>query len=124
MEKRMMSIALYSMLLLFYAAIVMYVFFAIVHADKLANFQTGMIFEIIGFVLLAYFIIGGIAFSPIKVGFFPALLIITIVYTVILDAVNLVFITTITNPFFVLINLVLLFVYCMVAIPIYIMGRK
>lgn len=124
MEKRKLSIFLYSFLLCFYVGIVMYVFFAMIHIEKLSNFHAAFIFEIIGFLFLAYFIIGGIIYSPIKIGFFPALLIITIVYTVILDALNFVFIGVLPNASFILVNLIILFVYCMIAVPIYIMGKK
>lgn len=108
----------------FYIAIIMYTFFAVLHIDTLENFGTAMVFEIIGFVLLAYFILGNIVSKPVKTGFFVPLIMVTVFYTIILDVVNLAFIVTMPHAFFTLTNMVLLFVYCLVSIPMYIMGRR
>ena len=124
MGKRALSVALYSFMLLFYIGIVFYFLIEILHADTLSNFLAASIFEIIGFVFLAYFLISGLAISPVKMGYFPSLLIVTIVYIVLLNVVNFALISVISGPFFILLNLILLFVYGLVAIPIYIMGRK
>lgn len=124
MGKKSLTAILSSLVVCFYIAIIMYVFFAILHIDTLANFGSAMIFEIIGFVLLAYFILGNIFSKPIKTGYFVPLLMVTIIYTVILDIINLALIFSISHVFFVLSNLIILFVYCLISIPMYIMGRK
>jgi hypothetical protein len=124
MGKREVTATLSTLLIAFYVAIIMYVFFAILHIDTLANFETGIAFEIIGFVLLAYFILGNIFSKPIKTGFFVPLILATVVYTVILDVINIACITTMPHSFFILFNFILLFVYCLVSIPMYIMGRR
>ena len=124
MQKKGLTVGLSTFAICFYIAIIMYVFFAILHIDTLVNFETGLAFEIIGFVLLTYFIIGNIVSKPIKTGFFVPLLMITIIYTVLLDIINIAFITSIPHVFFVLVHFVILFIYCVVSIPIYIMGRR
>ena len=124
MGKRALSVALYSFMLVFYLGIVLYIFIEILHADTLSNFLAASIFEIIGFVFLAYFLISGLAVSPVKMGYFPSLLIVTIVYIVLLNVVNFTLISVVSGSFFILLNLILLFIYGLVAIPIYIMGRK
>ena len=124
MGKRALSVALYSFMLVFYLGIVLYIFIEILHADTLSNFLAASIFEIIGFVFLAYFLISGLAVSPVKMGHFPSLFIVTTVYIVLLNVVNFALISVISGSFFILLNLILLFVYGLVAIPIYIMGRK
>ncbi len=108
----------------FYIAIIMYLFFAVLHIDALANFETAITFECIGFLLLGYFIIGNIVSKQIKTGYFVPLLMGTIIYTVLLDVLNIAFIVTMPHVFFVLANLVLLFIYCLISIPMYVMGRK
>lgn len=108
----------------FYVAIILYVFFAVLNINTLENFASALIFEIMGFLALAYFIFCNMFSNPIKVGYFVPLVMTTVVYTVILDAVNIACITTVGNVFFTLIHLVLLFAYCLVSIPMYLMGRR
>lgn len=111
-------------LLAFYIGIIMYVFFSILHIEALANFESAMAFEIIGFLLLIYFIIGNLLSKRIKVGFLIPLVMVTVIYTVILDVINIAFIVTMPHVFFVLSNFCLLFVYCLISIPMYIMGKR
>lgn len=111
-------------LLAFYIGIIMYVFFAVLHIQIFANFESAMIFEIIGFLLLSYFVMSNLLSKRIKAGFFVPLVMVTVIYTVILDVINIVCIITMPHVFFVLLNVVLLFVYCLVSMPMYIMGRK
>ena len=124
MEKKGLATVLSSVILCFYAVIIMYVFFAILHIDILANFESAMVFEIIGFALLTFFVLSNSLSKSIKNGYLVPLIMITVIYTVILDVVNLVLVTTMPNVFFVLTNFVLLFIYCLISIPMYIMGRK
>lgn len=111
-------------LLAFYIGIIMYAFFAILHIEMLANFESAMAFEIIGFLLLIYLVMGNLLFKRIKAGFFAPLVMVTVIYTVILDVINIVFIMTMPHVFFVLSNFVLLFIYCLISIPMYIMGKR
>ena len=124
MQKRGLAIGLSAFAICFYIVIIMYVFFAVLHIESLANFGMGMIFEIIGFLLLTYFILGNILLKPIKIGFFVPLLMVNISYTVLLDVINLIFIISMPHVYFVLVNLILLFVYCVISIPMYVMGRR
>lgn len=123
MKKGLISV-LTGCLLTFYIGIIMYVFFAILHIETLANFESAMLFEIIGFLLLSYFVMSNLLSKRIKAGFFVPLVMVTVIYTVILDVINIVFIITMPHMFFLLSNFVLLFVYCLVSMPMYIMGRK
>lgn len=123
MKKGLISV-LTGCLLTFYIGIIMYIFFAILHIETLANFESAMLFEIIGFLLLSYFVMSNLLSKRIKAGFFVPLVMVTVIYTVILDVINIVFIITMPHMFFLLSNFVLLFVYCLVSMPMYIMGRK
>jgi hypothetical protein len=124
MGKKGVTVALTTFIIAFYVAIIMYVFFAVLHIHALANFISAMTFEIIGFCLLTYFVLGNILAKPIKTGYFVPLILVTVVYTIALDVINLACVATMSNVFFVLANLVLLFIYCLVSIPMYIMGRR
>ncbi|SES66264.1 hypothetical protein SAMN02910413_0348 [Pseudobutyrivibrio sp. C4] len=108
----------------FYVAIILYVLFAVLNIDTLENFVSALVFESIGFISLAYFIFCNMFSKPIKVGYFVPLLMATIIYTIVLDVVNIACVATVGSVFFTLINLVLLFVYCLVSIPMYLMGRR
>lgn len=81
-------------------------------------------FEIIGFLVLAYFIFCNMFSNPIKVGYFVPLVMTTVIYTIVLDVINIACITSVSSVFFALIHLVVLFVYCLVSIPMYLMGRR
>lgn len=124
MGKRKMTTVFSIFLLGFYMAIVMYIFFSISHIDTLKNFEVALTFEIIGFVLLGYFVLGNILSKPIKTGYFVPLIMVTVIYTIILDIVNLVCVVTVPNALFILLNLIILFIYCMISVPMYIMGRR
>lgn len=111
-------------LLIFYITIIFYVFFAVLNINTLENFVPALIFEIIGFLVLAYFVLGNMFSNSIKVGFLIPLLMITVVYTIVLDVINIACITSVGSVFFTLIHLVVLFVYCLVSIPMYLMGKR
>lgn len=81
-------------------------------------------FGIIGFLALAYFIFCNMFSNPIKVGYFVPLVMTTVIYTIVLDVINIACITSVSSVFFTLIHLVVLFVYCLVSIPMYLMGRR
>lgn len=123
MGRKGLTVTLSLFMLCFYIGIIMYVMFRILHVDVLANFEAAMAFELIGFLLLTHFVLCGIWTGTIKTGYFVPLMMVTILYTVILDIINFWCVTEMKNVWFVLVHFVLLFVYCMISIPMYIMGR-
>lgn len=56
---------LFSFILCFYTAIILHVFFAVLHISTLENFEAALVFEGIGFALWFYLIFS----APIKTGF-------------------------------------------------------
>ena len=87
-------------------------------------------FLIIGVLIIGY-IIGyythsptNIIYKPIKIGFFVPLMVVTVIYTIVLDVVNLALMVTMPHVLFLLTNFCLLFIYCLISTPMYIMGRK
>lgn len=123
MRKGLVSV-LAACLLVFYIAIIMYVYFAIIHIEALANFESAMAFEIIGFLLLAFFVMSNLLSKRIKTGFFVPLVMVTVIYTIILDVINIACIVSIPHVIFMLLNFVLLFIYCLISMPMYVMGRR
>jgi hypothetical protein len=119
-----MKKVLSAFVLAFYIAIIMYVFFAVLHIDTLKNFVFAMAFEVIGFIALAYFIFGYILSRAVKIGYFVPLMLVTVVYTIILDAVNILLVSSVGPIIFTLINFILLFFYFMISVPMYLMGRR
>ena len=117
--------AIFTIILLaFYITIILFTSFAVLHIDKVNNFATALVFEIIGFVLLAFFILVNIFGSKVKVGYLASLIGTTVFYTVILDVINLGLVRTMPHNLFFLVNLIVLFIYCLISVPIYIMGIK
>lgn len=118
--KKVLSCSLW----VFYVVIILYVFFGVLNINTLENFVLAMIFEIIGFLALAYFIFSNMFSNPIRVGYFVPLVMATVIYTIVLDVINITCITVMSSVFFMLIHLVVLFVYFLVSILMYLMGRR
>lgn len=123
-NKKGLSLFFASLMLAFYFFIVMFAFFEILKIDLLENFFTAIIFEIIGFAILACLVLVKILSKQIKLGYFVPLVIVTVVYTILINLMNFVGITFVPNAFFTLIHLVVLFVYCLLSIPMFIMGLR
>jgi len=122
--KKSISFTLSAFLLLFYAVVILYSLFAIVQIHTLSNFPIGMLFEIIGLCILAVVILSAVSSRSIKLAYQVSLIIVTLLYTIILDAVNLALIAALDGALFGLLHLGLLFVYCLVSIPMYIVGKR
>lgn len=117
--------AIFTIILLaFYITIVLFTFFAVLHIEKANNFATAIIFELIGFALLSFFILANILGSTVKVGYLASLIGTTVVYTVLVDVINMGLVRSLSHNVFFLINLIVLFIYCLISFPIYIMGIK
>ncbi len=112
------------MVAVLYVTIVIYVLFVVLQIDIIANLGVALISEIIGFFVLAWLIYGNILFGFVKTGYFIPLILAAVVYTIILSVLNFWAVLTMPTIVFTLVHLLLLFVYCIVSIPMYIMGRK
>ncbi len=110
-------------LLVFYMAVMLYIFFAVLHFHLLPNFATGMAFEILGFCFLAILLLGNTISKPIKNGYFIPLVITTAGYTILLNLLNVLAAVFMPVVFF-LLHFVLLFVFCLVFIPMYLLGKQ
>lgn len=127
MKKREITIALSAILFVFYVSTILYVSIGVMHVDMLVNYFSSIIYQVIGFVFLAYFIFCNIVSRSMKTGYLVPLIIATVLYTVAVNVVNVALVAlvaSIPHVFFVLINRGLLILYALVSIPMYVMGRK
>lgn len=124
MKKREFALGFCVFMIFFYIAIVMYTLFFSLNIRTLGNFIAALFFEFIGIIVIAYFLLSNILSSNIKIGFFAPLIMINIFYILLLNVLNLGCITMMSFSTFVLLNLLILFIYCLISAPMYIMGRK
>lgn len=124
MNKKGLAFFLTAFLIAFYTVIIFFLMLSILNIDDTDNFGTAIIFEIIGIALLVFFILGGILSKSVSTGYFVSLIMVTLIYTIVLDIINMAMSKTMSHNYFVLANLIVLFIYCMISIPMYVMGRK
>lgn len=111
-------------LLALYGGIIIYLFLAVLHGDTLENFASAMAFELISFLTLICVIVGNILSERVKIGYFAPLVFVTVIYAVILDVVNAAYIATMSKSGFLLLNLILLFLYCCISLPLFVMNKR
>ena len=124
MKKREFALGFCVFMIFFYIAIVMYTLFFSLNIRTLGNFIAALFFEFIGIIVIAYFLLSNILSSNIKIGFFAPLIMINIFYILLLNVLNLGCITMMSSSTFVLLNLLILFIYCLISATMYIIGRK
>ncbi len=124
MSKKGLAAILSACMVTFYAAIIMYVFWGIFHVQGLRNFETALFFEIISFIFLMYVVLDSIICRAKNTIYVVPRVMYTIVYVIILDVLNVGFIAIMPHVYLVLLNLVLLFIYCLISIPMYIIGKR
>lgn len=107
-----------------YMGIVMYLLFAFLYREGSVNFASAAVFEIISFVPLVYLVISNILSKRIKTGYFVPLVMTAVIYTIVLDVVNIAYTAHMAQPGFILLHLILLFIYCLISMPVFVMGRR
>ena len=113
-----------AILLVFYATIFSIITFGIIKFQRHDQFAVSMIFEIIGFLLLAAVaVVNMIANPPIKTGFFAPLTLATLFYTMLLHFLNIGLVQFLPAIWGVLLNLILLFIYLGIGIMMVVAGR-
>lgn len=121
---KLIILASVFLLLAFYYAIVLYVLFNIAHIYISKNFVCSLVFEGIGFAALLFVLLINSISKSIKTGYYIPLVISTILYSLLLSFLNLSGAFIIPDVFFFLIHMVLLFLYLLIAIPMFIMGKQ
>ena len=126
MEKKSSPLSgiLTLLLYLFYAAIMLFIMFELRGIKEAANYKAAMLFEGIGFVIGALVILSRSFAAKLDIGFFIPVLGITMLYTVVLHVLCIILLSIFSSKIFLLVNLLLLFVYCLVTVPMVLMNRK
>lgn len=125
---RSTKIALSLIPVALYIVIIEYVLFAIVKITESDNFIAGFVFETVGIVFLVAVIMAALGLitgvGNIKIGFLVPIISITVLYTALLDLINILGTLTMSGTWFVLLHLLLLFVYLVITIPMLIAGKS
>lgn len=125
---RSTKIALSLIPVALYIVIIEYVLFAIVKITESDNFIAGFVFETVGIVFLVAVIMAALGLitgvGNIKIGFLVPIITITVLYTALLDLINIFGTLTMSGTWFVLLHLLLLFVYLVITIPMLIAGKS
>lgn len=125
---RSTKIALSLIPVALYIVIIEYVLFAIVKITESDNFIAGFVFETVGIVFLVAVIMAALGLitgvGNIKIGFLVPIITITVLYTALLDLINILGTLTMSGTWFVLLHLLLLFVYLVITIPMLIAGKS
>lgn len=111
-------------ILAFYIGILMFIYFPVLHIDEAENFKAAMTFEVIGLLILLLLVIGNIVLPHVKTGYFVPLIMVSAAYTLIRNIMTMAFVDFMPSVVFILLNLILLFLYCILSIPMYMMGKK
>ena len=113
-----------SFITVFYFIIMMYLFFGIMHMEQKTNFYAVLIFEIIAFLILEFIILNGILSEKIKIAYFIPTVMVTVVYKGLVDIFCILYVSYMEKENFILLNMIVLFSYCLISFPMRIMGRK
>ena len=118
-KMKLLSVAV---VLLGIALIIAYVFVTVKHVDVLDNFIPAVVFECSAFLILVMSVTIAMK-RKIKLGFSVPLVLITLVFVIIINGLNITFIDQVEQTYFVIMNAILLILYFIIFFPIYIMGR-
>ena len=124
MTKRSKTRLIYAVLLVFYACIVYFALFKIVPIDVTNNIIIGGVFELIGICALGLLLIGNGSLFHIKIGYMVPLIICNVIYAVALHLINLLLTLAVAPIALFFVNIVCLFIFCLVSIPMLHMGQR
>ncbi len=124
-KKKTMAVMLAAIILVFYTVIIEYISFAVMNIAAYKNFVASMVFQSIGIVLLFIVILGSVAKGKnVKIGFLVPIVICTVIYVAIVNCINFIGVAVMSGTIFVLLHLILLFVYSVIVMPMYIIGKQ
>lgn len=126
MEKeriKTITMLLSLIIFLFYCVIIGYILFQVVNLDEHKNFVCGIIFEGIGILMLLITVMFGIL-KKVKIGFLLPVIVCTVIYTIILNSLNFFAYVAMTSNVFFLVHMVVLFIYLLIVVPMFVMGKQ
>ncbi len=120
-KRKTMLLGMALLLLFFYILIIMYVFFIVIKIYFFPTFAAALLFEGIGVCALAAIILMACGSWRIKASYLISLSVFTVLYIFFLNLLNMLGGVFIQPVFFILLHMGLLFVYCLVSVPMYTM---
>lgn len=122
-SKAGLKLVLTGLLIVLYMAIAIVSLFVFTDTSN-DNFVVGLIFDIISFVFIFFFVYMNMFTEKMKIGFYIPTVMVTVVYALFLDVFNIFGIMNIGTSKFILSNLIIIFVYLIICIPMFIAGKK
>ncbi len=114
-----------SFLFVLYIIISMCIFLIFSKIDMIENFLTGIFFEVLSIYLCFVFILKNISnHQNKKIGYLVPIVIYTAFYMILMNVLNVWGSLSLNTISFVLSQTVLLFIYFLIVIPMYIMGKQ
>ena len=104
------------------ALTIVYIFVAVKHVDLLDNFIPAVVFECSTLLILIMSVMIAMK-GGLKLGFSVPLVLITLVFVIFINGLNIAFIDEIEQTYFIIMNAAMLILYFIIFFPIYIMGR-
>lgn len=111
-------------MVIMYFAIVIYSLFNVVNITSKDSWLWTIVFEIIGAMIFIFYIIGVMDSKVIKFGYKVSLGLSVIAYNVIVAIQNIFQIRYPNIAVFIMLQLITLFVFFIISMPMYIIGRK
>ena len=111
-------------IIILYILILSQVYFTIYDRNMLMKIGLSMAFELINIIIILSVFAECVWRKSHKFAYAVSGIMVVLLYTVFQNVINLVSFIAISNNLLVLYNMILLFIYSLVSIPLYIMGRK
>ena len=109
----------------FYAALIFYILVYVVKIGDHKGFAAAVIFEVIGIAVLLMALLWKRLICPgLRIGFNVSLIIAAVVYNAVLCLLNIFALPAMSQSYFIMLQLMLLFVFCLFSLPVILMGNK
>lgn len=114
-----------AFLFVFYTATIGYILFGMIRIYDSKNFYTGIFFQLVGTVLLFIAVmLKAIVRRGIDTPYHMAIVLCSVLYTVLLDCLNIFGSCSVPGAMFLLLHMLLLFVYLLIVVPMFITGKQ
>lgn len=111
-------------IIILYILILVQAYITIYNSNMLMKFGLSITFELINIIIMLSVLTECVLQKTLKFAYAVSGIMVMLLYTVFQNVVNLVSFMEISNNWLILCNIILLFIYSLVSIPLYIMGRR
>lgn len=111
-------------IIILYILILVQAYITIYNSNMLMKFGLSITFELINIIIMLSVLTECVLHKTLKFAYAVSGIMVMLLYTVFQNVVNLVSFIEISNNWLILCNIILLFIYSLVSIPLYIMGRR